>query len=114
MKTERIALAITNMAQMVAFYNSVFEAQMAQVGSSPFYKGTFAGTELLFCPNEIAEVDAKQNRHQFRITVADLDVIANRVAAMHGEVINEGEENGRKLLGVRDPDGNTYELVEAS
>jgi catechol 2,3-dioxygenase-like lactoylglutathione lyase family enzyme len=114
MKTERITLAVTNMAQMVAFYNSVFEAEMAQVGGSPFYKGTFARVDLLFCPNEIAEVDARQNRHQFRLAVADLDVIANRVAAVHGEVINEGEENGRKLLGVRDPDGNTYEFVESA
>jgi hypothetical protein len=63
--------------------------------------------------HQYVEVDAKQNRHQFRLAVASVDVIANRVAGVHGEVINEGEENGRKLLGVRDPDGNTYELVEA-
>jgi predicted enzyme related to lactoylglutathione lyase len=109
---ERITLAVTDMSKMVVFYNNVFDAGMLQVGNSPFYRGTFAGISLLFCPNDIAEVDAQQNRHQFRIA-GDIDVIRERVVASGGEIINDGEEAGRKILGVRDPDGNTYEIIEA-
>jgi catechol 2,3-dioxygenase-like lactoylglutathione lyase family enzyme len=111
MQIERITLAVTHMAEMVTFYNNVLNAEMVQVGNSPFYRGTFAGTSLLFCPNDIAEVDAQQNRHQFRIA-ADINTIRVRVAASGGEIINDGEEAGRKILGVRDPDGNTYEFIE--
>ncbi len=68
--------------------------------------------DLLLCPNEIAEVDARQNRHQFRLAVENLDAFAARIAASNGDIINEGIEVGRKILGVRDPDGNTYELIE--
>lgn len=113
MQIELITLAITNMPEMIAFYNNVFDAGLMPVGNSPFYRGTFAGVDLLFCPNDIAGVEAKQNRHQFRVSVADLEAFSARLIAAGGEVLNEGSSGERKILGVRDIDGNTYELIQA-
>lgn len=116
MQLERITVAVTHMPPMVAFYNALLDTQLQPTttsGSLTLYKGVLGGIDLVFCPNEIAEVDARQNRKQLRLTVDDLSTIAERITALHGEIINEGvEADGRRLMGVRDPDGNTLEFVQ--
>jgi predicted enzyme related to lactoylglutathione lyase len=114
MEIERITLAATDVGATVAFYNAVFGANLTPIPNAPLYRGTLLGLELLVCDNALAQVDARQNRHQFRVAVADLDAVRAAVEASGGQVINSGEEAGRALLGVRDPDGNTYEFIAAT
>ena len=61
--------------------------------------------------SEIAEVDARQNRHQFRVAVADVDATISVVQALGGQVLHDDTTSGQRLVGVADPDGNTYELT---
>lgn len=111
---ERVVLAATDVAAVVRFHNLVFGAELTPLdGPDSFHLGDLAGIPLVICPNEIAGVVAEQNRQQFRIAVADLDRAAEAVLEAGGSVIQDETADDRRILGVRDPDGNTYELVTA-
>jgi predicted enzyme related to lactoylglutathione lyase len=110
---QNITLAVTHMPEMIAFYDAVFHANLKPLGAGPLYKGTFAGQVLVLCPNDIAGVEAKQNRHQFRLAVPNLPALQQTVLAAGGQIINQGKDDaGKLLIGMRDPDGNTYEFVQ--
>ncbi len=89
MNVERIVLAATNVDAMVEFHNPVFDAGLAPMCRSPLHAGSLAGTEPWICPNDIAEVDAQQNRHQLRIAVDDVSALIDRALASGGTVIND-------------------------
>ncbi|MEZ5066220.1 MAG: VOC family protein [bacterium] len=112
----QITLAVEDGEAMAAFYNAVFDTGLRpfRAGKARFWRGNLAGVNLLFCPNEIASVDARQARHQFLIAVPDL-VAAGRLARDCGGAV-EGplRSAGRECLVVRDPEGNPIELIEAS
>lgn len=113
MYIQNITLAVTHMPEMVAFYDAVFHANLKPLGDGPLYKGTFAGQVLVICPNDIAGVEAKQNRHQFRLAVPNLPALQQTVLDSGGQIINRGKDaDGKPIIGVRDPDGNTYEFVQ--
>ncbi len=115
-RMDRITLAVERIPEMVAFYNRVFNARLIPIGSSadaPFHRGKLAGTELLFCPNSIAHVDARQNRHQLRFVVDDLEGILAQTAAAGGRSRDEIHGNLQmKAAAVEDPDGNTIEFIQ--
>ena len=111
----RVTLGATNVPAMTRFYNEVFAAGLrpSPVGGVTMQLGTLAGLELLLCPNEVAKVDAALNRHMLRIVVGDVADVVERVRRSGGTV--DGPPaivEGRRLAAVRDPDGNTIELVE--
>lgn len=111
-KITRITMAITNMDAMVQFYNRVLNAHLEPIAGTPFYRGAIAGMDILFCPNDIAGVDAKQNRQQFRFLVNNLGDRLEQVSTAGGEIIqSQLEQDGSRIIGVRDPDGNTLELL---
>lgn len=112
MSIERITLATTDMTAMVEFYNTVFGSGLEPIDSpDSFHLGSLCGISLLMCPNEIADVDARQNRHQFKISVPDMDTALDAVMDAGGVVITDGIQNDRRVAGISDPDGNTYELT---
>ena len=98
---------------MVDFYNAVFASGLRPIEGSPLFRGVLADTELMICPNTIAGVRAEQARHQLRIAVQDPDVVAARVVDAGGSILNSASDLHRLVIGVADPDGNTYELVQA-
>lgn len=111
MKLEQIILATTNMAAMVSFYNEVLDARLtgdeAMIGVI-FYNGKLDGIPLQLCPNEVAQVEAKQNRQQFHFSTDDLDATLTSALAHGGMQIAEiTESEGARLVGVYDPDGNS-------
>jgi predicted enzyme related to lactoylglutathione lyase len=108
---QRITLAVEDMSSMVKFYNDVFGCALEPLSGSPVSKGRFADIELIMCPNSVAGVVADQNRHQFRIIVDDAERLARRIEAAGGAVVNRGSSEGKTVLGVADPEGNTYELM---
>jgi predicted enzyme related to lactoylglutathione lyase len=111
MYIQRITLAVEDMDSMVEFYNAIFECGLEPIEGSPLTKGRFADLELVVCPNSVAGVIAEQNRHQFRLVVEDADALATRIEAAGGSVVNRDARGGKALVGVADPEGNTYELV---
>lgn len=112
---DHITLASTHTAAMVAFYNSVFDASLVPIAAhgSTLYRGSLAGIALLLCPNEIAGVQAEQNRHQLRFRVSDLAQVLERVQAAGGTVDADQGDTQTARAAVRDPDGNTLEFVQA-
>ncbi len=116
MELDRITLAITKMDSMVAFYNAVFDAALQPLepmNGFKFYRGKLAGIELLFCPNEIAEVVAERNRHQLRFVVHDVDGMRLKAIQSGGAVLDDETVSAtRKSGSISDPEGNTIELIQ--
>jgi len=116
MELNGLTIAVSNMAQMVKFYNAVFSANLeptVHIGDSQFYGGTLAGMQLTLCPNDIAGVVAEQNRQQFRFQVDDIEAMMKNGEANHGTVVNPIDEyKGAKVSSLADPDGNTIEFVQ--
>jgi catechol 2,3-dioxygenase-like lactoylglutathione lyase family enzyme len=104
----RITLAATEVDSMRAFYDSVLDTGFEPLGGSPLWRGTLAGIEVVLCPNDLAGVDARQNRHQLRLAVADPAGSLARVVERGGRIVDPW--NG-EVGSFADPDGNTYELV---
>ena len=111
----QITLAATDAESMAAFYNSVLGAGLRpfRAGGAVLWRGDLAGVSLLLCPNEIAGVDARQARHQLLVSVPDLRA-ARRLAIENGGSADEPvRTGGRETVILRDPDGNTLELMES-
>jgi len=105
-----ITIAITNMKQMLAFYSNVFDIQFEEreMYGSKLYSGIWGGLNLLFCPAEIAQNTATQNRHQFDITVSDVQKTIELVLKYKGNTMGEISEDKTTLsIGVYDPDKNS-------
>lgn len=113
----RVTVATTRMDAMVRFYNEVFHARMKEVefGGVTMQLGHVAGVELLLCPNDVSQVRAERNRHMLRVRVGDFDDVLKRVRGSGGEVDAAPiMTSGERIVAVRDPDGNTIELVTSS
>jgi len=109
----RITLAVDDVEVMVRFYNEVFDCGLVPINGSPLAKGTLGGVEFVICPNSLAQVIANQNRHQLRIGVDDPEALALRAERAGGSVVNRSRETA-KIVGIAGPEGNTYELINAS
>lgn len=114
LKLSQITLAATRLNAMVDFYNGSFEASLLPFEgyNTTLYRGTLGGIPFLICPNEVAGVRAEQGRHQLHLTVSNLRQAAARVEEMGGTVLEEmQDEDGARVITVRDPDGNTLVLT---
>src|SRR5262245_61449010 len=98
MKLERITIAATSLDEMANFYNAVFDAGLQPVPEMPMYFGMLAGVELLLCSNEIAQVDAKQNRKQLRLRVDSLNPLLDAVKANGGSIVNDGADENARIV----------------
>jgi predicted enzyme related to lactoylglutathione lyase len=110
----RVTVATTRMSAMVRFYNDVFHARMKEVdiGGVTMQLGYVAGIELLLCPNDVSKVQADLNRHMLRVRVGDFDAALKRVRGSGGTVdATPVVMSGERVVAIRDPDGNTIELV---
>ncbi len=113
MKVDKLTIAVTNTAAMVAFYNTVFDAKIRAIADSPFYSGTFAGTQIMLCPNSIAQVEATKNRIQLRVDVDNIaTVVSTAVRNGGGDYGDRHEDESSIVQGIFDPDGNSIELIQ--
>lgn len=110
----QLTLAAVDMDAMVRFYDHVLGTNLRPFPAfgTTLWRGELAGVNLLLCPNEIAGVDARQSRHQLLIAVPDLRAAAGLATANGGSADSPQKSAGRTTLVVRDPDGNTIELIE--
>ncbi|MGJ3240707.1 MAG: VOC family protein [Anaerolineae bacterium] len=113
MQLDKFTIAVTDMTAMVAFYNAVFDAELKSIPDSPFFAGKIAGVDLLFCPNEIAQVVAEKNRIQMLFTVGDVEAVVASAAKHGGGDYGDRHETDTLIgWGIYDPDGNSIELRE--
>ena len=109
----KMTLATTRTEEMVTFYDTLFDTQFQtqEIQGVTFYNGTLAGIPILICPNEVARVEAEQSRHQLVLQVADLMSLLGQVEAAGGRIETPMTESMTEAI-VRDPDGNTIEVVQ--
>ena len=103
-------MAVTNMEQMLAFYKEVFKVDFEekQMFGSTLYSGEFAGLHLLFCPNEIAKVQAQKNRQQLDVIVPNVEQIIKAAKLFVGSQLGEvTDKEKQRVAAIIDPDGNS-------
>jgi len=110
----QMTLSTTRTLEMVKFYDTLFgtHLQATEAYGTTLYHGTLAGIPLVICPNEIAGVEVEQSRHQLTLRVADLSGLLQIV-----EIAGGGIHTAAAALIIsailRDPDGNTIEVIQA-
>lgn len=107
---EGLTIAVNHMEEMCGFYNALFgiEFQKQEMHGFELYQGKWGEMNLLFCPANLAQNTAKQNRHQFDIIVDDLDETIQLAKANGGELMNDPQSNEWGLsVGIYDPDHNS-------
>jgi len=108
-----IAVRVSNIDAMVAFYSEAFQVQFREVETYGIYSqfGEVDGITLKFVPIR-DDVDFKCFPvHQPGFVVADVEAVID-LAIKHGGR-QEGkvvQSDGRTQAAIRDPDGNTIEL----
>ncbi len=110
-----MTLAVDSMVLMRDFYANVFDVNFVELNkmNTVLYQGNLGNLLLLLCPAEIAEIDAKQNRHQLNLDVNDLDKAVELVLANGGTTKkHEKQIPGMRAITVYDPDGNSLVLRE--
>jgi predicted enzyme related to lactoylglutathione lyase len=110
----QMTLATIRTPEMVKFYDALFGTQLqaSEVYGTTLYRGILAGIPLLLCPNEIAGVEAEQSRHQLALRVADLSNLLQQVETAGGVIDSPAADSLTRAV-LRDPDGNTIELIQA-
>lgn len=109
-KIEGMTVAITNMEAMLNFYTALFNIKFTQqeMFGTKLYSGQWGELKLLFCPAEIAQNTATQNRHQFDIIVSDIYKAIDIATKNGGKLIGEINKDNHSLsAGVYDPDQNS-------
>ena len=110
---QSIAMRVSRMEAMLAFYTEAFGIEFREVITGPFKSqfGELDGLTLKFVPIRDEVNFDGYAVHQMGLSVPDLEQVIS-LATQHGGR-QEGEiivnENGAHAA-VRDPDGNTIEL----
>jgi predicted enzyme related to lactoylglutathione lyase len=109
----QMTLATTRTPEMVKFYNTLLGTQLqpTEAFGTTLYHGTLAGIPLVICPNEIAGVEAEQSRHQLVFRVGDLPSLLQNVESAGGTIETPVSDLSTRAI-LRDPDGNTIEVIQ--
>ena len=112
---EGFTIATVKTEAMVKFYSNVFDIKFNEFEAynSKLYSGKWGELKVLLCPAEVAGVETERNRHQFDISVANIEVILKNVLSNGGKTMGEVLTSGStKSVGIMDPDGNTIVLKQ--
>lgn len=113
-KLLKVTVACTNISAMTEFYSKVFNAKFEEHDFGfKMYSTKIGDISFLFCPNNIAEVKAEQNRHQFDYITDNInEIIENALSSggsLHSELLKTETESTVTLF---DPDGNTMNFIQ--
>jgi predicted enzyme related to lactoylglutathione lyase len=114
---DKVTIAVTHPEEMAAFYSKTFGAELksSDMQGMKFFSGKLGNIELLLCPKEVAGIKANENTIQLRFVVKDVDAAVKSALKNGGSKIGEIQTTGNIKGGaVRDPDGNSIELVQKS
>ena len=117
MRIDKATLAIKNMDEAVKFYGAILntEFKATEIEGFTLYGAQLDSLEILLCPRELAEVDPAigNNTVQIRLVVEDIRV-AHQNGLKNGgkEISGVAEKEHFAHASLRDPDGNSIELIE--
>ena len=89
---DNVTLCATNMNEMVVFYSAVLDAKLEQFEPFPnfiSFRGKLGILDFQIVSNEIAQVQASQNRQQFQFIVDDVTMTIETALANGGTLIDE-------------------------
>ncbi len=112
---DKITIAIENIKQTVEFYSKTFCIDLNEIDCGDFkmYIGKIGDIQMLFCPKSIAGITATENTTQLRFVVEDIKSILKKGIQFGGlQISNIQKENGVKTSALRDPDGNSIEIIQ--
>ncbi len=112
---DKLTFAVGDMEPMVNFYSALLGVELnpVEMFERTLYAGRYEGIELLFCPRDLAGVEAGTNTIQLRFIVPDARVGFDRGKASGGLVISEPTRIGEGVhASLRDPDGNSLEIQD--
>ena len=114
---DKITLAIQDMEACKLFYGLTLGIEFSplEIQNFTLYSAITPGFELLLCPRELAQVDNSitNNTVQVRIRVSDIQNTFDKAIRHGGQEIQPPQKAGEIILaGIRDPDGNSLELVQ--
>ena len=111
-----MTIAVHDYDAMRDFYAAVCCIEWMEVELAPgmsILRVELAGLMIQLCPASVAGVTAGDFRHQLRFVVGDLAaaIVAGEAEGgqLHGERV---ETETMRYAAMRDPDGNTLELIE--
>jgi predicted enzyme related to lactoylglutathione lyase len=112
-----VTIAADRVDELAGFYRAVLGATLtAQERSGVrFYGGDVGGIELQLFPKHITGIRAAENLHQLRFAVTGFDDVVETAhslgVVLHGEIVQGA---AGRIACIRDPDGNTVELIEVT
>lgn len=112
---DKVTIAVSSMPAMVEFYEALLDSKFdaVEMFENTLYRTDCEGVEFLFCPKELAGVEAAINTVQLRLIVEDVQAAFERAMAAGGRSISEPAViEDRQLAGLRDPDNNSIELID--
>jgi len=112
---DKITIAIENIKDTIEFYSGTFDLELTEIDCGDFkmYTGAINGIQLLFCPKSIAGVTATENTIQLRFVVANIESTIEQGINLGGTILNNiQDDNGIRTAALRDPDGNSIEIVQ--
>ena len=111
---DKVTIAVGDMTSMAGFYGAVLGVELTpqERFGRTLLRGAAGGVEFLLCPKDLAGVEADVNTVQLRLVVADVDAAhAAGLARGGAELSSPQDVGGRRSAALRDPDGNSLELV---
>lgn len=111
---DKITIATGDTPKMAAFYAAVFGVELRPVEAmdTTIWVGGVDGVEFLLCPKIVAGITARENNIQLRFVVADVSATVAAAEAHGGCSLGDVvAHEGRAMGAIRDPDGNSIELV---
>ncbi|WP_422103878.1 VOC family protein [Winogradskyella sp.] len=108
-------LAVVRMADMLEFYSRVFGIVYESFDDfgTTLYRGNWGNLDILFCPADVANNKATQNRHQLEVEVQDIHTAIALIKILKGELMGSIHETEAALsIGCYDPDRNSIVLKQ--
>ena len=111
----RMAIITIDMPRMVAFYHSVFDANLTPVshGDFTFYEGRMGNLGVTLAPNAMLGIRSENSRHQLSFVVPNLETALAQALQTGARQMEEiSVDDNEYYCGILDPDGNSIELIE--
>lgn len=113
---DKITLAVDNMAAMRNFYGGALGVSFVAVEmyGRQLYQSKSGSIEILLCPKDLAQVTADHNTVQLRFVVPKLTRAYESALKNGGVPLTPPQQVGGTLqAALRDPDGNSLELIQS-
>lgn len=115
-KIDKITMAVGDMDAMRHFYASTFGIQFHPftLAERELFTGQLGEMEFMLCPKDLAGVDANINTVQIRLVIDDVETAYHTGLNSGGSNLSGVQEiEGRLHASLRDPDGNSLEIIQA-